>query len=79
MYESTMDQLFNLYPLVSIGGFVIVDDWTVQPCRAAMDDFFKWHDLELTLVTIDSSSIYWQKTSNPVLKMEKYLQLLAKH
>eukprot|EP01105_Mastigella_eilhardi_P002286 TRINITY_DN1278_c0_g3_i2.p1 TRINITY_DN1278_c0_g3~~TRINITY_DN1278_c0_g3_i2.p1 ORF type:complete len:315 (-),score=69.74 TRINITY_DN1278_c0_g3_i2:13-846(-) len=32
MYESTMDQLFNLYNKVSIGGVVIVDDYCLPGC-----------------------------------------------
>ncbi|KAL6072238.1 Macrocin O-methyltransferase [Balamuthia mandrillaris] len=63
MYESTMDQLFNLYPLVSLGGFVIVDDWTIEYAREAVKDFWEWHGLleEVTPVSIDRYSIYWQK------------------
>lgn len=29
MYESTMDELYNLYDLVAVGGFVIIDDWAI--------------------------------------------------
>ncbi len=30
MYESTMDALTNLYPKLSIGGYIIVDDWCLE-------------------------------------------------
>ena len=40
MYESTMDALVNLYPKLSPGGFVIIDDYNaVQSCNAAVADF----------------------------------------
>ncbi len=38
MYKSTMDQLENLYDGVSIGGFIIIDDWTIPEVRLACDD-----------------------------------------
>lgn len=28
MYESTMDILYNLWEAVSVGGYIIIDDWT---------------------------------------------------
>ena len=28
MFESTMDILYNLWDAVSVGGYVIIDDWT---------------------------------------------------
>ena len=30
MYSSTMDELFNLYALLSVGGKIIIDDWYPQ-------------------------------------------------
>jgi hypothetical protein len=30
MYQSLSDCLYNLYQLVSIGGFIIVDDWSIK-------------------------------------------------
>lgn len=39
MYGSTMDCLRNLYHKVSKGGFIIIDDYGLPGCRAAIDDF----------------------------------------
>lgn len=61
MYDSTMDQLFNLYAKVSIGGFVIVDDWSIPPCKRAINDFRQWHGIADPIVEIDASSMYWRK------------------
>ncbi|KAL3770007.1 hypothetical protein ACHAWO_013383 [Cyclotella atomus] len=46
MYESTVDVLYNLYDKLSIGGFVIMDDWYLPsqdgfPSKRACEDFFK--------------------------------------
>lgn len=40
LYESTRVCLDHLYPLVSVGGTVIVDDWTLSGVRRAMQEYF---------------------------------------
>jgi O-methyltransferase/8-demethyl-8-(2,3-dimethoxy-alpha-L-rhamnosyl)tetracenomycin-C 4'-O-methyltransferase len=40
LYESTRVCLEQLYPLVSVGGWVIVDDWNLPGCRKAVDEYF---------------------------------------
>lgn len=62
MYESTMDSLSNLYEKVSKGGFVIIDDFSLKGCHAAVLDFLKEQGLdESILVSIDPYSVYWRK------------------
>ncbi|MFN2745496.1 MULTISPECIES: TylF/MycF family methyltransferase [Bacillus] len=62
MYESTMDSLSNLYDKVSKGGFIIIDDFTLKGCRAAVLDFLKEQGLDQSvLVPIDPYSVYWRK------------------
>ena len=39
MYESTNDVLKYMYDRVSPGGFVIVDDYQLDSCRMAVDEF----------------------------------------
>ncbi len=40
-YQSTMDTLTNLYDQVSVGGYVIIDDYGAWPgCRKATNEFF---------------------------------------
>lgn len=44
LYSSTMDALENLYPKVSSGGYVIVDDYGSWPeCKRAVDDYIATH------------------------------------
>jgi hypothetical protein len=39
LYESTKVCLEHLYPLVSPGGIVIVDDWALPGCRKAVQEY----------------------------------------
>lgn len=40
LYESTRTCLEHLYPLVSVGGWVIIDDWNLAGCRKAVEEYF---------------------------------------
>jgi hypothetical protein len=64
-YESTMDALTNLYDKVSIGGFIIVDDYgeeTWTYCSRAVDEFREQRGISDPLVRVDKPCYYWQKT-----------------
>lgn len=63
MYESTMDALASLYPRLSVGGFVIVDDYGPVPgCYRAVQDFRERHHIGDPLVSIDWSAVYWRRS-----------------
>lgn len=38
-YESTMDALECIYPRISYGGYLIIDDWHLPSCRQAVVDY----------------------------------------
>ena len=61
LYESTMDALVPLYPKVSPGGFVIVDDYNLPPCRKAVHEFRDAHDIHDEIVPIDDAGVFWRK------------------
>ena len=61
LYESTMVALGSLYPKLSPGGFVVVDDYALPPCRAAVDDFRSRHRLGEAIEEIDWTGVYWRK------------------
>lgn len=61
MYESRADIMANLYEQVSVGGYVIVDDWFGFPCRNAVEDFMRHHGRNLDVVPIDKVSAYFVK------------------
>jgi len=59
MYESTMDILFNLYDKISVGGFLIVDDWDIQVARKAVKHFFHIHKVsKIRIESIDGAAAY---------------------
>ena len=62
MYESTIVALENLYPGLSPGGFLIVDDYgKVAQCRQAVDDYRAEHGIEAERHDIDGAGMYWRK------------------
>jgi hypothetical protein len=63
MYESTIDALTNLYPKLSPGGYLIVDDYgAVRACKRAVADYRAQYDIDDPMETIDSSGVFWQKS-----------------
>jgi O-methyltransferase len=62
MYESTMDALRHLYPRVSTGGFIIVDDYALPGCRAAIRDYRCEHNIADKIEHIDLYAAYWQRS-----------------
>lgn len=64
MYGSTMDGLVNLYPKLSTGGYLIVDDYgAVQGCKQAVEDYRREPGISEKIQKIDWTGVYWQKTS----------------
>jgi O-methyltransferase len=63
MYESTWDALTNLFPKLSLGGYIIVDDYKVVPgCRAAVEDFRRQQGIVDQIHEIDWAGVYWRRT-----------------
>ena len=62
MYSSTMDALTALYDKLSPGGFLIVDDYTILPCRAAVEDFRARRGIEDEVERIDRTAAFWRKS-----------------
>lgn len=64
LHDSTTEVLTGLYPLVTAGGFVVVDDygensWT--HCAEAVDRFRTEHEIHEPLVAVDTECVYWRK------------------
>jgi O-methyltransferase len=63
LYQSTMDALVALEPKVSLGGYVIVDDYGGwEACRAAADDYRRDHGIDDPIQTVDWTGVWWQVT-----------------
>jgi len=61
MYESTTQALEALYPKLSLGGFVIVDDYSHKPCAQAVHDFRHAHGITDEIIDIDGMGSYWRR------------------
>ena len=62
-YEATMVALQALYPRLSIGGYIIIDDYgAVTSSRRATDDFRGDHGLTEPIQWVDWSGAFWQKS-----------------
>jgi len=67
LYESTMEALVALYPKVTAGGFVIVDDYGLPTCRAAIEDYRLAQGITDPIQLIDWTGAFWQRSAaNPV-------------
>lgn len=61
MYESTMQSLENLYYKLSIGGYIIIDDYCLKNCKSAVMDFREQYNIQDEIKIIDSCGIFWKK------------------
>ena len=62
MYESTYVALEHLYPKLSVGGFVIIDDYGALPhCREAVADYRSRMGIVEEMQQIDWTGVWWQK------------------
>lgn len=63
MYESTIVALENLYDGLSVGGFVMVDDYgAIPPCKQAVDDFRRARGIDDELHVVDWTGAWWRRS-----------------
>lgn len=62
LYESTMDAIVPLYPKLSVGGFCIVDDYNLECCQLAIEDYRREHNIVDEMIPIDGAGVYWRKS-----------------
>jgi hypothetical protein len=63
-YQSTIDALTSLYPKLSPGGYLIVDDYgedTWTNCRRAVDEYRQASGILQPLIRVDAKCYFWQK------------------
>jgi O-methyltransferase len=62
LYESTIIALESLYPRLSAGGYLIVDDYGCFPaCRRAVTDFREQFGIIAPIQKVDWTGVFWQK------------------
>ncbi len=62
LYESTIDGLTSLYPQLSLGGWLIVDDFGFDNCRAAVEDYRREHGITEEIQRIDWVGACWRRS-----------------
>ncbi|MBS2038644.1 class I SAM-dependent methyltransferase [bacterium] len=62
-YESTRDALEALYPKLSVGGFIIIDDYGSAGlgARQAVDDFRRRERIAAPMRGVNENIAYWEK------------------
>jgi O-methyltransferase len=62
MYESTYVALEALYPQLSPGGYVIIDDFgAIEGCRKAVKEYRRANDITAPIRKIDWTGVWWRK------------------
>ncbi|HEV7759672.1 MAG TPA: TylF/MycF family methyltransferase [Acidimicrobiales bacterium] len=61
LYDSTMCTLDALYPKLAIGGYLIIDDYGLNTCRQAVEDYRAKHGIDDEIMTIDKFGAYWRR------------------
>jgi O-methyltransferase len=62
LYQSTTEAIHALYPKLSPGGYIIVDDYShIAACRHAVDDYRTERGITEEIVPVDWTAVYWQK------------------
>jgi O-methyltransferase len=61
MYGSTWEAITVLYPKLSPGGFLIVDDFPLDGCRRAIEDYREREGITEPIEVVDWTGIYWRK------------------
>ena len=63
LYESTIQAFEALYPKLSVGGYVIVDDYgAVAACAQATHDFREAYGIDDEIRVIDGTGVFWQRS-----------------
>lgn len=63
LYESTTEALTALYPKLTVGGYVIIDDYgAIGACAQAVCDYREKNGIDDPITWIDYSGVYWKKS-----------------
>jgi O-methyltransferase len=72
-YDATHVALESLYPGLSVGGYLIVDDYgAVEECRRAVDEFRRGHGVSEAIEAVDWTCVRWRRGSEaPRAELQK--------
>jgi hypothetical protein len=62
-FESTMDSLQSLYPKLSVGGYVLIDDYNgMEGCNKAIEAFRQEHNIADSLTVLPRGGARWKRS-----------------
>jgi O-methyltransferase len=61
LYSSTYESLEYLYPKLSVGGYCIIDDYSLDNCMMAVNDYRNKNGIGDELLEIDWTGRFWRK------------------
>ena len=62
LYQSTWEALEALYPKLSVGGILIVDDYgAFEPCRRAVVDYRDSQGIDDPIQEVDWTGVWWRR------------------
>jgi O-methyltransferase len=63
-YRATRLTLEALYPGLAVGGYLVIDDYALDPCRQAVEDFRSEHDITEPIERVDWTAHRWRRQSD---------------
>jgi len=70
-YSATQVGLRSLYPSLSPGGYIVIDDYSVvEGCRRAVDEFRSEHGITEPIEEVDWMCVRWRRESTEPLAVE---------
>ena len=61
MFSSTIQVFDGLYDKLSVGGYLILDDYNLTGAREAMYAYRKKKNITSKILNIDNLGVYWRK------------------
>jgi O-methyltransferase len=78
-YDSVQIALKSLYPGLSAGGYLIVDDYaSLDQCREAVDDFRREHGITDPIEDVDWSCVRWRRASEAPIAVDPQAGVAAR-
>jgi O-methyltransferase len=70
-YSATQAGLRSLYPFLSPGGYIVIDDYSVvEGCRRAVDEFRREHEITEPIEEVDWMCVRWRRDSTAPLEVK---------
>ena len=77
MYESTIVALDALYPKLSDGGVIVIDDYgAIDACKQAVNDYRSLYGINAPIQQIDWTGVWWRK---PILHSASSVSDTSRH